>query len=241
MLEARETINQYNQLCPSINPYSSTSSFNEWDYGDLEQYDEESTRDETEKKTDLNFESQDPDFCRYHSVPHESFRTKTTDKPILKKPISFEVFPHVDTSDLIQELSDLAREADLHLQTLLEEQLNDLVLQVVRKWVETSDKRPRKTPAINQLKALLSFYNKFEQLFIEQDSNFLRYRDLIQDTCKSEMKICVSLSLFLPLFASADTHSHSGHPGKFTTFENIRQFFLTRMMQMDSVPNIRLH
>ena len=41
------------------------------------------------------------------------------------------------------------------------------------------------------------------------------------------MKICVRLSLFLPLFSLAHTHSHSGHPGIFKTFENIRQYFFS--------------
>ena len=219
-----KTINQYKQLCSSISPASSTSSLNERDYSDIEQYDEESTDDEIEI-AELNLESQDPDFRRDHSVAHELFRTKTKDKPILKKPISFELFPHADRSDLIQRLSDFARDADLDIQTLLEEQLNDLVLQVVRKWIKTSDTRPQKTPNINQSKALLSYYNKFEQLFIEPDTNLLCYREPVLDTCKTEMKICVPLSLFLPLFSLAHTHSHSGHPGIFKTFENIRQYF----------------
>ena len=89
--------------------------------------------------------------------------------------------------------------------------------------VKTSDTRPQKTPNINQLKALLSHYNKFEQLFIEPDTNLLCYREPIQDTCKTRMKICVPLSLSLPLFSLAHTHSHSGHPGIFKTFGNIRQ------------------
>ena len=140
-------------------------------------------------------------------------------------PIAFKLFPHVDTPDLIQKLSDFARNADLDIQTLLEEQLNDPVLQVVRKWIKTSDKRTQKTPDINQSKALLSFYKKFEQLFIEPDTNLLCYREPIQDTCKNEMKICVPLSLFLPLFSLAHTHSHRGRPGLFKTFQNIRQNF----------------
>ena len=45
-------------------------------------------------------------------MAHELLHTKTKDKPILKKPISFELFPHMDTSDLIQQLSDFALEAD---------------------------------------------------------------------------------------------------------------------------------
>ena len=154
------------------------------------------------------------------------FNTKTKDKPILKQPISFELFPHVDTPDLIQKLSDFGRDADLDIQILLEEQLNDPVLQVVRKWIKTSDKRPQKTPDFNQSKALLSYYNKFEQLFIGPDTNLLRYREPNQDTCRTEMKICVPLSLFLPLFSLAHTHSHSGHRGtyKLSTTSDITSF-----------------
>ena len=133
-----KTINQYKQLCSNISPASSTSSFNERNYSDFEQYNEESTDDETET-AELNFESQDSDFRRDHSVAHELFRTKTKGRRILKKPISFELFPHVDTSDLIQKLSDFARDADLYIPTLLEEQLNDPVLQIVRKWIKISD------------------------------------------------------------------------------------------------------
>ena len=236
-----KTINQYKQLCSSISPTSSASSLNERDYRDIEQYEEESTDEETEL-AELNFENQDPDLRRDHSIAHESFRTRTKDKPILKKLISFEFFPHVDTSDLIQKLSDFARESDLDLQTLLQEQLNDHVLQVVRKWFKTSDTRPQKTPDINQSKALLSYYNKFEQLFIDPDTNPLCYREPIQDTCKTEMKICVPLSLFLATFSLAHTQSHSGHPGIFITFENIRQyFFWARTMQVDGIPDRRLH
>ena len=120
-----KTIYQYKQLCCSISPASSTSSLNEHDCSDIEQYDEESSDDETEI-AELTFESQDLDFRREHSVAHELFRTETKDKPILKKPISFELFPHVGTPDQIQKLSDFARDADLDIQTLLEEQLNVL-------------------------------------------------------------------------------------------------------------------
>ena len=116
-----KTINHYKQLCSSSSPASSTSSLNERDYSDIEKYGEDSTDDET-KLAEINFESQDLDFRRDHSTAQESFRTKTKDKLILKKPISFELFPHLDTTDLIQKLSDFARAAVLDLQTLLEEQ-----------------------------------------------------------------------------------------------------------------------
>ena len=105
---------------------------------------------------EFNFQSQDPDFRRDHSVAHELFPTKRKHEPILKKPITFELFLHVDISDLIQKLSDFAREADLDLQTLSEEKFNDPALQTVRKWIKTSDTRPWKTPDINKSKNLLS-------------------------------------------------------------------------------------
>ena len=125
----------------------------------------------------------------------------------------------MDKSDLIRKLSNFVRKADLDIQTLLEEQLNDHVLQVVRKWIKTSDTRPQKTHDTSQSKALLSYYNKFEQLFIEPDTNLFCYREPIQDSCKTEMKIVVPLSLFLPLFSLAHTHSHSGHQGIFKTLK----------------------
>ena len=121
-----KSINQYKQLRSSLNPPSSTSILNARDYSDIEQYDEESTDDETEK-AELNFEGQDPDFRREQSLAQEIFRANSKDKPILKKPIPFEFFPHDGTSDLIQKLSNFAHAADLDLQTLLEEQLNDPV------------------------------------------------------------------------------------------------------------------
>ena len=197
-----KTINQYKQLCSSFRLASSTSSLHERGYSDIELYDEESTDDEI-AIAELNFERHDPDFCPDHSVAHELFRTKIKGKPILKIPPSFELFLHVDTPDLIQKLSDFARDADLDIQTLLEEQLNDPVLQVVRKWIKTSDTRPQKTPDIRQSKALLSYKNKLEQLFIEHDTNLLCYinRKPIQDTWKTEVKICVFLSLFPALFS----------------------------------------
>ena len=133
-----KTINQYRQLCSSISLVSSTFSLNERNYIHNKQYHEESSDDETEI-AELNFKSQDPDFHRDQSVALELFRTKTRDKPILNKPISFELFLHVDTSDLIRKLSDFPREADLDLQALLQEQINDPVLHVVRKWIKTSD------------------------------------------------------------------------------------------------------
>ena len=97
--------------------------------------------------------------------------------------------PEADTKELIQKLSEFAETADLDVTTLVEEQLNDPVLQKIRSWIKKSDKRPTKTHDINQSKALLSYFNRFEQLFIDEETNLLCYNETIQETSKTEMKI----------------------------------------------------
>ena len=143
------------------------------------------------RNSGLNFEIQEPDFCTDHSAAHESFQTKTKDKLILKITISLELFHHVDTINLIQKLIDFARKADLDEKTLLEEQLIDHLLQIFRNRIKISRNRPQKKPGINQSKDLLSYYNKFEQLVVELDTDLPCYKEPIQDTCQDETKICV--------------------------------------------------
>ena len=76
-----------------------------------------------------------------------------------------------------------AKTADLDVTLLVEEQLNDPVLQKVRSWIKKSDKRPKtKTYDINQSKALLSYFNRFEQLFIDEETNRLCYNETVQET-----------------------------------------------------------
>ena len=106
---------------------------------------------------------------------------------------------------MIQKLSDFAKTADLYVTTLVEEPLNDPVLQKVSSWIKKSDKRPTKTQDINQSKAILSYFNRFEQLIIDEETNLLCYNETVQETNKTEMKICVPLSLFLPLLKLAHT------------------------------------
>ena len=131
----------------------------------------------------------------------------------------------MDRKELIQKLSEFAKTADLDVTTLVEEHFNDPVLQKKRSWMKNSDKRPVKTHHINQSKGQVPYFNRFEKLVIDQETNLLCYNETVQEITKTEMRICVPLSLFLPLSKLAHTHSHSGHPGIFKTFENVRQYF----------------
>ena len=165
-----KTISQNRQLCSSISPASSISSLNNQEYSDFPKDNGESTAHESEIP-ELDFESQDPDFPRGYCGAHDLFRSKRKNKPILRKPVSFDLFLHVDTTHLIQKHHGFAREADLDIHTLLEEQLIGPVLPVVIKWIRTSETRPQKKPHIIQSSALLSYYNNFEQPFIEHDTD----------------------------------------------------------------------
>ena len=69
-----KTIDQYKQLCSNISLASSTSSLYGGNYSDIEQYDEESTEEETEI-AEFNFESQESDVHGDHSVAHKWFHT----------------------------------------------------------------------------------------------------------------------------------------------------------------------
>ena len=89
---------------------------------------------------------------------------------------------------LLQHHQAKEKTADLDVTTLVEEQLNDPVLQKVRSWIKKSDKRPTKTHDNNQSKALLSYFNRFEQLFIDEETNLLCYNETVQETNKTEMK-----------------------------------------------------
>ena len=219
-----KTINQYKRLCSDVCPYFTNCTIEDETYSEIEEQQDDGYNSDNEI-AELNFDQKDSDFLHDFSLANESIRRNKSQKPILKSNIDSELHPEVDTKELIQKLSDFAKTADLDVTTLVEEQLNDPVLQKVRSWIKKSDKRPTKTHDINQSKALLSYFNKFEQLFIDEETNLLCYNETVQETNRTEMKICVPLSLFLPLFKLAHTHSHSGHPGIFKTFENVRQYF----------------
>ena len=106
---------------------------------------------------------------------------------------------------MTQKLSDFAKTADLDVNTLVEEQLNDLVLQKVRSWIKKIRQTPSKNHDISQSKALLSYLNRFEQLFTDEQTKLLGYNKTVQETSKAEMKRYVPLPLF---YHSSDWLTH---------------------------------
>ena len=167
-----KTINQYKRFCSDVCPYFSNYTIEEETYSGIEEQQDDSYNSEN-GVAELNFDQKDSEFLHDFSLAYEPIQRNQSQKPILKSNIDSELHTEVDTKELIQILSDFAETTDLDVSTLVEEQLNDPVQQKVRSWITKPDKRPTKTHDINQSKTLLSYFNRFEQLFIDEETNFL--------------------------------------------------------------------
>ena len=78
-----------------------------------------------------------------------------SDTLLAKKTLSVAAAHHLKTQDLITKLDDVAKEVDLDVPTILQEQLKDPVLKFVRSWIERNTSPDLRTPEIRQSKGLL--------------------------------------------------------------------------------------
>ena len=81
---------------------------------------------------------------------------------------------HTDTLDLIAKVTDFAKNANLDTDNILEEQVNDSVIDKVRDWLKVG-KAPEKDYIIKQSKALQTYRNNFNLLFLESQYDLLCY------------------------------------------------------------------
>ena len=70
------------------------------------------------------------------------------DTLLAKKTLSAAAAPHLRTQDLITKLDNVAKVVDLDVPTILQEQLKDPVLSILRSWIETNTTRDLKAPEI---------------------------------------------------------------------------------------------
>ena len=149
------SINQYKNFClPSFKMQC------EPEYSRVGEIETDSSDDE-EDVAELHLSSGDHEFYRDKSTAKEKNNSQKVERPLSNKSLDADQFPHVDTKDLLQKLSDDSKIANLDITTLVAEQINDPVLQVVRSWVTNNNKPTTKTPEIQQSKALLSSFNNF--------------------------------------------------------------------------------
>ena len=108
-------------------------------------------------------------------------------------------------------MTDFAKEANLDVETLMQEQPNDTVIIDIKNCIKQNEKPERNNKIFyreeNELKA---YIRPFELLFIEDQYDLLCINEYNDDYIKSP-KICLLISLVLNCFELAHKHSLCGH------------------------------
>ena len=94
----------------------------------------------------------------------------------------------------------------------------------VRDWLKVG-KAPEKDYIIKQSKALQTYRNNFNLLFLESQYDLLCYSEPCEDS-SFDVRICATLLLFIKIFEVAHTHKLSGHRAESTTYNRVKRFFV---------------
>ena len=86
---------------------------------------------------------------------------------------------------MITKLDDVEKVVEPDVPVILQEQLNDPVLRVVRSWIQGGVFLDLKTPDIRQSKCLLQYCQERDRLLIEKHGQLLCYNEL-SDTLYEE-------------------------------------------------------
>ena len=97
------------------------------------------------------------------------------DTLLARKTLSTVTAPHLRTQDLITKLDDVPKFVDLHVPTILQEQLKDPVLSIVRSWIERNTSPDLRISEIRQSIGLLRYDQELDQLHIEEHGQLLCY------------------------------------------------------------------
>ena len=98
-----------------------------------------------------------------------------SDTLLAKRTLSVATAPHLRTQDLITKLDDVAKVVGLDVPTILQEQLKDPVLSIVRSCIERNTSPELRTPEIRQSKELLRYGQVLDRLLIEENGQLLCY------------------------------------------------------------------
>ena len=147
------------------------------------------------------------------------------DASLAKKPLTATETPHLDTKSLIAKLDEVAKTIDLNVPTILAEQIKDPVLGTVRSWIRKGTLPEPKDPEIQQSKGLLRYCQEFERLLIEEEGQLLCYNEPTDKLDDENLRICLSLSLFLACFRLGHYNEMGGHMGASKTYNNAKRFY----------------
>ena len=161
------------------------------------------------------------------SSTHDSVLGKpnTFDTVLAKKTLSDTAAPHLRTQDLITKLDDVAKVVDLDVPTILQEQLKDPVLSIVRFWIDKSISPDLRAPAIRESKGLLRYGQDIDRLLIEEYGQLLCYNEPSDTLNEENLRICLPSSLFLACFRMGHYNELGGHMGASKTYANAKIFY----------------
>ena len=126
---------------------------------------------------------------------------------------------------MITKLDDVAKAVDLDVPTILQEQLKDPVLSVVRSWVERNTSPDLRAPEIRQSKGLLRYGQELDRLLIEEHGQLLCYDEPSDSLDERNLRICLPLSLFLACFRMGHYNELGGHMGASKTYANAKRIY----------------
>ena len=160
------TINQFRRLCRPGSPVSlsssesSTGTYSSISVTEMDGTEETEPSSYAERVDHENCDSEeDEDDYVYEINANDHYRIgkaraahesliSDPDTLLVKKTLSATAAPHWKTQDLITKLDDVAKVVDLDIPTILQEQLKDPVLSIVRSWIEGNFLPDLKTPEI---------------------------------------------------------------------------------------------
>ena len=220
--DAGKEIRNYEELRIRSGTRESTSDISQNTYSSVnsDADDEAPADDERQEVNETNYEPNT-------SSPTLQERTPENDKAadnyeLLKTTIGKQ---KTSTRELIGQLDKISKEAELNVTTILQEQINDPVLSVVRQWMKTGNKPTPKSPELQHSKGLMRYFQEFDRLTIEEQGNLLCYNEPTDDPADENLRICLPLSLFLACFRMGHYNDLGGHMGAEKTYLNAKRFY----------------
>ena len=237
------SINQFRRLCRPGSPVSLSSSESSiGTYSSISLIETDGTEEPgtssyaervVHEDCDID-EDQDDYVCEINANDHyhlckaraaHDLVISDSDNLLAKKTLSAAAAPHLRTQDLITNLDDVAKVVDLDVPTILQEQLKDPVLSIVRSWVEGNLSPDLKAPEIRQSKGLLRYGLELDRLLIEEHGQLLCYDEPSDTLEERNLRICSPLSLFLVCFRMGHYNELGGHMGASKTYANAKRFY----------------
>ena len=236
-------INQFHRLCRPGSPASlSSSESSNGTYSSISVIETDGTEElgpssygERVVHEDCDIDRDNDDYvCESNANDHSrlckaraahDLVISDSDSLLARKTLSAAAAHHLRTQDLITKLDDVAKFVDLNVPTILQEQLKDPLLSIVRSWIERNTSPDLRAPEIRQSKGLLRYCQEIDRLLIEEHGQLLCYVEPSDTLDKRNLRICLPLSLLLACFRMGHYNELGGHMGASMTYTKAKRFY----------------